>query len=92
MQSLQMIQHLNAVSVVVAMIALPWLAVMAMHAFSAQTRAASNDAWNVRADAAVRWARAAVGQTSGRAANVVNFNARRSTPVNTTQAPALHAA
>jgi hypothetical protein len=92
MQSLQLIQQLNAVTVVTFMIALPWLAVMAMHAFSAQTRTASNDAWNVRADAAVRWTRAAVAQTSVRTANVVKFNARRSTPVNINQAPVLHAA
>lgn len=56
METLQMIQQLAPEYTMLALLALPWLAVMLMHAVSAGGNDALDDKWNSRAKAAVRWA------------------------------------
>ena len=92
MQSLQMIQHLDAASVVVALLALPWLTVMLMHAVGAQYRASYNDSWNARAGAAVRWARVAIVQGPASAGSVIKFASRRAARTGNAHSQVLHAA
>ena len=56
-----------------------------------QFRAAANDAWNLRADAALRWTRDAIDPTpAGR--TVIRFPSRKASRVNAVQPRQLHAA
>jgi hypothetical protein len=56
METLQMIQTLTPATMMVALLVLPWPALVLMHAISAGSGAALDDKWNARAAAAVRWA------------------------------------
>jgi hypothetical protein len=55
METLQMIQTLTPATMMVALLVLPWSALLLMHAISAGSGAALDDKWNARAAAAVRW-------------------------------------
>ena len=59
MDMLLWMQELPAAQVIVALLVLPWIGVAATHAASAVSRTRLDDAWTVRADAALRWADAA---------------------------------
>jgi hypothetical protein len=82
MQSLQMIHHLDPALVITSLLALPWLAVSLMHVASAQYRVAFNDAWNLRADAAVRWAKNVIDPTPANSNTVVKFAPRTTANAN----------
>ena len=56
MDMLQWIQELPAAQVIVGLLVLPWIGVALTHAFSAASRSRPDDAWQARADAALRWA------------------------------------
>jgi hypothetical protein len=56
MDMLQWIQELPAAQVIVGLLVLPWIGVALMQAFSVGLRAGLDDAWQFRADAALRWA------------------------------------
>jgi hypothetical protein len=89
MQTLQMIQQLDAATIVVTALILPWAAVMLMHAVSARAQAGVDTAWNIRAEAAARWTRAVILPANNR---VLPFTARRAARSNTTYSPVLNAA
>jgi hypothetical protein len=56
MDTLQMIQSITPAATITALLALPWIAVVLMHAVSAKSSVALDDKWNSRAQAALRWA------------------------------------
>jgi hypothetical protein len=74
METLQTIQQLAPATTVAALLALPWIAALVMHAFSSTTSSTLDDKWNLRAAAAMRWA----GTLSTRKTNNVSqLNVRR---------------
>ena len=87
MHTLQMIQQLDAATIVATMLALPWLAVSLMHAVSARETSALDDGWKAHAEAAVRWAKNATPANS-----VIRFVQRRQVRANEFAAPVLNAA
>jgi hypothetical protein len=56
METLQMFQQFGPAATAFAVLALPWAALAAMHAFSALTSDSLDDTWRNRAGAALRWA------------------------------------
>jgi hypothetical protein len=76
METLQTIQQL-APATIVASVTLPWIAAALLHVFSAASRSAHDDQWNLRAGAAVRWAGAPLAPARVRENTVVDFSAHR---------------
>jgi len=97
MDMLQWMQELPAAQVIVALLVLPWIGVAVTHAASAVSRARLDDAWNLRAEAALRWAGdapAARMQAAPRRVRAISVPRQRAKPpvVRVTPAPAWNRA
>jgi hypothetical protein len=57
METLQTIQQLAPATAVAALLALPWIAALVMHAFGSANISMHDDKWNTRAAAAMRTSR-----------------------------------
>jgi hypothetical protein len=77
MDMLQWIQELPAAQVIVGFLVLPWIGVALTQAFSAISRAGIDDAWQLNADAALRWMDAAAAKVDAPAVTVLQPRPRR---------------
>jgi hypothetical protein len=78
METLQTIQQLAPATTVAALLALPWIAALVMHAFSSTAITMHDDKWNTRAAAAMRWAGTlSARKTGNQVGNISQLNARR---------------